>query len=186
MYYFKTTNVYYKESHIGTSLWRCIMSVTNRGIARFFGVWGQKSQWQPLSEITNFKKVTCINWISFYWLNNLKFVGTENQLVSFKIFIALPLGLDCPGRLHHSPLPTQLHPWLFTIHKWSAQGIQGCQTWRVHIDRRRVFMGKWRNMRHASSSVEPLCWIRQTMLFHWTCVSGLVLFHTGLLNWHAK
>lgn len=42
---------------------------------------------------------------SFIWHKNLNFLNAENQHLSFKIFILLPLGLYRSGKPQHSPLP---------------------------------------------------------------------------------
>jgi hypothetical protein len=42
------------------------------GVRRPFGARGKYIQWQSLTEIMTFQKITIIYWVSFIWLNNYK------------------------------------------------------------------------------------------------------------------
>ena len=70
------------------------------GVARFFGAWGQQSQWLSLTEIMNLRKSQLFIEFPYITLNNLKFVERRKSNFSFKIFccpICCPFGGDARG-----------------------------------------------------------------------------------------
>ena len=50
-------------------LWQDLVCI---GIARFFGMHGQKPQWLCVTKIMNFKKSQSVTEFTFIWLNNFK------------------------------------------------------------------------------------------------------------------
>ena len=67
-------------------------------VVRFFGAWGEQSQWPPLTEIMNLKKSQLFIEYPFR-LNNLKFVAQ-------KIFFFLTLNIHCAYRGALPPQPS--------------------------------------------------------------------------------
>jgi len=58
----------------------CVVS----GITRFFGAWGEKSQWPPVTESMDLKKSQSVTEFPFIWLSNLGFV--EHRRSFFLIY----------------------------------------------------------------------------------------------------
>jgi len=86
----------------------CVWSVVTR-------FWQQRQVLKIQAPNIDFghKNVTKIYCLSIIWRNNLKFIEHINQISLFKILILppilLPLGLCCPGCLHHHLTTTRLY-----------------------------------------------------------------------------
>jgi hypothetical protein len=65
----------------------------------------------PEQELQTLKKSQSFEFL-FICLNNLKFVITENQVLS-KVLILAPLGVCCSGQPHHSLHPDYAHHKMF-------------------------------------------------------------------------
>lgn len=103
------------------------------GVARFLAL---EKQWPPLTEITNFKKVTIIYRNSFYfsrwfkkpWVQKIKFFTFQ---ISIFPLISPPLGLCCTARQHNCG-PLLVTPMVISVivrsirTQWQVEATHFC------------------------------------------------------------